>query len=238
MIVKCKIKSRCLLWVSHLGIVNGVKYILAESVKFVNVRSFSDTWEIFHTWPDDNRREKKVFADRLIQFAELKVNGGKREMKRNYQSHLQSIADVVQTLVMLAHNHHHHHHQFLNRQGRWGTTNDFATSFLHFPLFSTSLWDLPNSRSAHSLMLSSHLFLCLPCLLPPFTVPCKMVLARRDERETWPYHCNRTRGSRKHGAWRPQKPLRLIRYGEVGGSGIFFNLTSTRYTVTTRMILR
>ena len=24
-------------------------------------------------------------------------------------------------------------------------------------------------------MLSSHIFLCLPCLLPPFTVPCKMV---------------------------------------------------------------
>ena len=26
----------------------------------------------------------------------------------------------------------HHHHQFLNREGRWGTTDDFATSFLHF----------------------------------------------------------------------------------------------------------
>ena len=34
------------------------------------------------------------------------------------------------------------------------------------------------------------LFLCLPCLLPPFTVPCKMVLARPDEPETCPYHCN------------------------------------------------
>ena len=38
-------------------------------------------------------------------------------------------------------NHHHHHHQHhrdqsLNREGRWGTTDDFATSFLHFPLFS------------------------------------------------------------------------------------------------------
>ena len=32
--------------------------------------------------------------------------------------------------------------------------------------------------------------LCLPCLLPPFTVPCKMVLARPDEREAWPYHCS------------------------------------------------
>ena len=50
--------------------------------------------------------------------------------------------------------------------------------------YSTALWDLPNFRPVHSLMLSSHLFLCLPCLLPPFTVPCKMVLARPDERET------------------------------------------------------
>ena len=86
--------------------------------------------------------------------------------------------------------HHHHHHQSLNREGRWGTTYDFATSFLHFSLFSTALWDLPNSRPVHSLMLFSHLFLCPPCLLLPFTVPCKMVLARPDERETWPYHCS------------------------------------------------
>ena len=27
---------------------------------------------------------------------------------------------------------HHHHHHSLNREGRWGTTDDFATSFLHF----------------------------------------------------------------------------------------------------------
>ena len=85
---------------------------------------------------------------------------------------------------------HHHHHQSLNRKGRWGTTDDFATSFLHFSLFSTALWVLPNSRPVHSLMLSSHLFLCPPCLLLPFTVPYKMVLARPDERETWPYHCS------------------------------------------------
>ena len=85
---------------------------------------------------------------------------------------------------------HHHHHQFLNCEGRWGTTDDFATSFLHVSLFSTALWDLPNSRPVHSLMLSSHLFLCLPCLLPPFNVLCQIVLARPDERETWPYHCS------------------------------------------------
>ena len=76
-------------------------------------------------------------------------------------------------------------HVSLNRKGRWGTTDDFVTSFLHFPLFSTALWDLANFRPVHSLMLSSHLFLCLPCLLPPFTVPCKVVLARPGERKTW-----------------------------------------------------
>ena len=86
--------------------------------------------------------------------------------------------------------HHHYHHQSLNREGRWGTTDNFATSFLHFSLFSTAFWDLANSRPVLSLMLSSHLFLCLPCLLPPFTVPCKMVLVRPDERETRPYHCS------------------------------------------------
>ena len=85
---------------------------------------------------------------------------------------------------------HNHHHQSLNREGRWGTTDNFTTSFLHFSLFSTALWDLANSKTVHSLMLSSHLFLCLPCLLHPFTVPCKMVLARPDERETCPYHCS------------------------------------------------
>ena len=41
---------------------------------------------------------------------------------------------------------------------------------------------------------------------------------------------------RKHWALRPQKPLRLIRDGDVGGSG-FLYLPPTRYTVTTRMIL-
>ena len=62
--------------------------------------------------------------------------------------------------------HYHHHHLSLNHEGRWGTTDDFTTSFLHFSLFSTALWDLLNSRPVHSLMLSSHLFLCLPCLFP------------------------------------------------------------------------
>ena len=32
------------------------------------------------------------------------------------------------------------HHLSLNREGRWGTTDDFATSFLNFSLFSLSLF--------------------------------------------------------------------------------------------------
>ena len=56
------------------------------------------------------------------------------------------------------------HHLSLNHEGRWGTKDDFATSFLYFSLFSIALWDLANSGPVHSLVLSSHLFLCLPCL--------------------------------------------------------------------------
>ena len=81
-------------------------------------------------------------------------------------------------------------HLTLNHKGHWGTTDDFSTYFLHFSLFSTALWDLANSRSVHSLMLSSRLFFCLPCLLPSFTVPCKMVLVRPDEWKTCPYPHN------------------------------------------------
>ena len=54
------------------------------------------------------------------------------------------------------HHHRHYHHLSLNREGRWGTTGDFTTSFLHFCLFSTAPWDLSSSGTVHSLMLSSH----------------------------------------------------------------------------------
>ena len=65
----------------------------------------------------------------------------------------------VGTLLTMSHHyHHHHHHLSLNREGRWGTKDDFATSFLHLSQFSTALWDLANSRPGRSPMLSSHLF--------------------------------------------------------------------------------
>ena len=90
-------------------------------------------------------------------------------------------ADTVIGLSMHHHHHHHHHHQSLNREGRLGTTDDFATSFLHFSPFSTALWDLPNSRPVHSLMLSSHLFLCPPCLALSVYHYC--TVQERDEEE-------------------------------------------------------
>ena len=82
---------------------------------------------------------------------------------------------------------HLHLHLSLNRKGRRGTTDDFAISFVPFSLFFTALCHSANSRSVHSLMLSSHLCFCgLPRLLLPFTAPCKIVSARPDERETRP----------------------------------------------------
>ena len=102
------------------------------------------------------------------------------------QGQVNDMRSQENTYMCCHHHHHHHHHHRLSLkcEGRWGTTDDFATSFLHSSLFSTALWDLPNSKLVHFLMLSSHLFLCLPCLLPSFTVPCKMVLARPNQRET------------------------------------------------------
>ena len=45
------------------------------------------------------------------------------------------------------HNHHHHHHHLsLNREGRWGTTDDFETSFLHFSALHCPLG--PGKRQA------------------------------------------------------------------------------------------
>ena len=97
-------------------------------------------------------------------------------MQQREHSWLQKVAGCM--YIQYSH-HHHHRHLPLNCKGRWGTTDDFATSFLLFFLFSTALWDLANSRPVHSLM-SFHLLLCLPRLLPPFTVPCRMVLARPE----------------------------------------------------------
>ena len=74
--------------------------------------------------------------------------------------------------------------QSLNLGGCWGTTDDVATIPFHPSLSSAGLRESP----LHSLMLSSHLFFCLPLLLVPFTVPCRIVFAMPEDLEMWPYH--------------------------------------------------
>ena len=71
---------------------------------------------------------------------------------------------------------------------RWGTTVHFTTSFLHSSRLSAFHRSIFHSRPVHSLMLSSHHFLCLPLRLPPWTVPSRIVLASPDDRVTCPYH--------------------------------------------------
>ena len=89
------------------------------------------------------------------------------------------------------------HYKFLPRRieldlviqgdGHQGTTDEFATTPFHCVLFSAALVGLTNSIPVHSLILSPHLFLCLP-LHFLFTVPCRIVFAKPEDFETWPNH--------------------------------------------------
>ena len=62
-------------------------------------------------------------------------------------------------------------------EGRRGTTDEFATIPFHIVLFSPALVELAKSIPVHYLILSSHLFFCLPLFLCPFTVPYRIVFA-------------------------------------------------------------
>ena len=73
-------------------------------------------------------------------------------------------------------------------EGRWGTKDEFATIPFHLDLFSAALVELAKSIPVHSLILSSHLFFCLPLFLFPFTVPYRIVFAKPEDLETWPNH--------------------------------------------------
>ena len=67
-------------------------------------------------------------------------------------------------------------------------SDDVATMPFHFSLSSPALREPPNPIPIHSLMLSSHLLFCLPLLLAPFTVLCRIVFAMPEDLEMWPYH--------------------------------------------------
>ena len=78
--------------------------------------------------------------------------------------------------------------QTLNLGCCQGTKDDVATIPFHPSLSSAALRKSQIPIPAHSLMLSSHLFFCLPLLLAPFTVPCRIVFAMPEDLEMWPYH--------------------------------------------------
>ena len=71
-------------------------------------------------------------------------------------------------------------------EGCRGTTDEFAKIPFHLDLFSAALVELAKSIPVQSLILSSHLFFCLPLFLFPFTVPCRNVFAKPEDLETWP----------------------------------------------------
>ena len=71
-------------------------------------------------------------------------------------------------------------------EGRRATTDEFATIPFHLDLFSAALVELAKSIPVHSLILSTHLFFCLPLFLFLFTVPCRIVFAKPEDLETWP----------------------------------------------------
>ena len=56
-------------------------------------------------------------------------------------------------------------------EGRRGTTDEFATIPFHLVLFSAALVELAKSIPVHSLILSTHLFFCLPLFLFPSLCP-------------------------------------------------------------------
>ena len=69
-----------------------------------------------------------------------------------------------------------------------GTTDGVAAIPFHPFLSSAALRESSNPIPFHSLMLSSYLYFCLPLLLAPFTVSCRIVFAMPEDLETWPYH--------------------------------------------------
>ena len=71
---------------------------------------------------------------------------------------------------------------------RWDAKDDLATSSLHSSRLSAFLVAAPSVMPVHSGMLSSHLFFCLSLLLPPCTVPFRIVFASPVDLVTCPYH--------------------------------------------------
>ena len=70
-------------------------------------------------------------------------------------------------------------------EGCRDTIDEFATIPFHLVLFSAALVELAKSIPVHSLILSFHLFFCLPFVLCPYTVPCRIALAKPEDIQMW-----------------------------------------------------
>ena len=57
-----------------------------------------------------------------------------------------------------------------------------------FPCLPLPSGNLQTPFLSKSLTLCFHLFFCLPLLLAPFTVPCRIVFTMLEDLEMWPYH--------------------------------------------------
>lgn len=63
----------------------------------------------------------------------------------------------------------------LNSEGRWGIDNNFTTSFLHFALLSTALWEFDEPKVCASLDVISLPLILTALSSSRFTAPCEMV---------------------------------------------------------------
>ena len=70
----------------------------------------------------------------------------------------------------------------------WGTTDEFVTTSFRLVLFSAALVELVKSIPVHSLILSSHLFFCLPLFFFLSLCPVGLSFSKPEDLETWPNH--------------------------------------------------
>ena len=81
-------------------------------------------------------------------------------------------------------------HSSRSLNDRWCIKDDRATTFLHSSLSSAFRKASTNPNPVNSDILSSHLFFCLPVLLPSCTVPCRIIFASPLDLVKCPYHLN------------------------------------------------
>ena len=73
---------------------------------------------------------------------------------------------------------------------RWGIKDNRATTFRHSSLSSAFQRASSKPNPVHSDILYSYLFFCVPFLLPPCTVRCRIIFANPVDLVMCPYHLN------------------------------------------------